>query len=283
MRAFLFVIIAGFTTFLILSSSGCVSAPEGNAGPSPSPLGSGIRLSDSDAAAIGRKIWQNECNGTVEGLTSWNKGEDFPSLGIGHFIWYVKGRPGPFKESFPQLIDYMKSHRVAMPGWVANANGSPWTSRQVFLSEQNSPQMKELRRFLANTVSEQTGFIVQRLENALPAMKSATSNKGDRKRLDANFYAVAKSRSGVYALIDYVNFKGEGIKQEEKYKGQGWGLRDVLLEMKPNSKGQAAANEFSEAAKRVLRRRVANSPKSRGESRWQAGWMNRCESYKHGI
>ncbi len=283
MRIFLFGIIAGFTLFLIFSSVGCVSTPDGNAGPSPSPDGSGIRLSDSDAAAIGRKIWQNECNGTIEGLTSWNKGEDFPSLGIGHFIWYVKGRPGPFKESFPQLIKYMKSRGVAMPGWVASANGSPWTSRQVFLAEQNSPQMKELRRFLADTVSVQTGFIVQRLENALPAMKSVTSNKADRDRLQSNFYAVAKSSSGVYALIDYVNFKGEGIKPEEKYKGQGWGLRDVLLEMKSNSGGRAAANEFSEAAKRVLRRRVANSPPSRGESRWLAGWMNRCESYKKGF
>lgn len=284
MRGFLFGIITGVTIFLVLSSTGCSTTPEEeSADPSPVPGGSGIRLSDADAAAIGRKIWQNECNGTVEGLTSWNKGEDFPSLGIGHFIWYVKGRPGPFKESFPQLIAYMKNRAVDMPGWVANAKGSPWTSRQVFLTEQNSPQMKELRHFLSNTVKHQTGFIVQRLENALPAMKSATSNKSDRERLQANFYAVAKNRSGVYALIDYVNFKGEGIKPEEKYKNQGWGLRDVLLEMKANSGGQAAANEFSEAAKRVLRRRVANSPPSRGESRWLAGWMNRCESYKQGI
>ena len=53
-----------------------------------------IHLSRTDAAAIGSKIWQNECGGTVSGLTSWNAGEDFPSLGIGHFIWYVAGRRG---------------------------------------------------------------------------------------------------------------------------------------------------------------------------------------------
>ncbi|MEM7602542.1 MAG: hypothetical protein AAF357_14135, partial [Verrucomicrobiota bacterium] len=84
-------------------------------------------------------------------------------------------------------------------------------------------------------------------------------------------------------LIDYVNFKGEGVKAEEKYKGQGWGLRDVLLAMGKTSGGQESANEFSEAAKRTLQRRIQNSPPERGESRWNAGWMNRCESYKHGI
>src|SRR5262245_43382547 len=42
-------------------------------------------LSSAEAMRIGRKIWQNECNGTVAGLTAWNSGENFASLGIGHF------------------------------------------------------------------------------------------------------------------------------------------------------------------------------------------------------
>jgi len=269
---------------VILAIGGCVAVDSSADAPSPSaPAGTGVTLTDSDAATIGKKIWKNECNGTVEGLTSWNAGEDFPSLGIGHFIWYVKGRPGPFAESFPQLIAYMNQRGVNMPGWVAKADGSPWTSRSRFLAEQNSPQMKELRTFLANTVSIQTGFIVQRLEQALPKMKAITSKAAEKQRLHDNFYKVASTRTGVYALIDYVNFKGEGVKPEERYNGQGWGLRDVLLEMKPTSGGQAAANEYSEAAKRVLSRRIANSPSSRGETRWKAGWMARCESYKHGI
>ncbi len=269
---------------LVLINFGCVAVDTSADVPASSAAtGSGVKLSDADATAIGKKIWKNECNGTVEGLTSWNAGEDFPSLGIGHFIWYVKGRPGPFAESFPQLIAYMKQRGVAMPRWVAEADGSPWISRSRFLAEQNAPQMKELRTFLANTVPVQTGFIVQRLEQALPKMKAATSNAADKQRLHDNFYKVASTRTGVYALIDYVNFKGEGIKPEERYNGQGWGLRDVLLEMKPTPGGQAAANEYSEAAKRVLSRRIANSPSSRGESRWKAGWMTRCESYKHGI
>ncbi|MEX2580527.1 MAG: hypothetical protein WD342_15820 [Verrucomicrobiales bacterium] len=269
------------TLGFILAFAGCVSVDSSARTPS---VGAGIDLNQKDAEAIGRKIWQNECNGTVEGLTSWNEGEDFPSLGIGHFIWYVPGRRGPFEESFPPLIDYMEGRGVRnIPQWVADAEGSPWGSRREFLADQNSPRMKELRQFLADTVPEQTGFIVRRLERALPKMKEATRSEGDRKRLEENFYKVASTRTGVYALIDYVNFKGEGVNPEERYQGQGWGLRDVLLEMKGTEGGRASANEFSEAAKRVLQRRVANSPPERGESRWTAGWMNRCESYKHGF
>jgi len=243
---------------------------------------SGITLSESDARAIGRKIWENECNGTVEGLTTWNAGEDFPSLGIGHFIWYVEGRPGPFDESFPKLLAYMKRRNVDMPAWLAEANGSPWNSRSEFLARQNSARMKELRSFLVDTVPEQTGFLVQRLERALPKMKAATE-ASERARLEENFYEVASTRTGVYALMDYVNFKGEGVKPEERYREQGWGLRDVLLEMGDTPGGRAAVAEFSEAAKRVLNRRIDNAPSERGESRWRKGWMNRCESYKHGF
>jgi hypothetical protein len=265
---------------LVFGLIGCKTL---DSSPIPTPTGSGIRLSDADVAAIGRKIWQNECAGTIEGLTSWNAGEDFPSLGIGHFIWYIDGRPGPFQESFPPLITYMQQKGTPVPGWVASAKGSPWKSRSEFLAAQSTPQMKEMRQFLANTVSVQTSFIVLRLEQALPKMQGETSGEADKARLRENFYKMAESRTGLYSLIDYVNFKGEGIKAEEKYKGQGWGLRDVLLEMGPNAGGQTSAHEFSEAAKRVLQRRIKNSPAERGESRWSAGWMNRCETYKHGI
>lgn len=275
------------TNLSMVFVAGCVS-PNLPLNPSPTGLppadhGGKIFLNAIDAEAIGKKIWRNECAGTIEGLTTWNKGEDFPSMGIGHFIWYVEGRSGPFDESFPKLIGYLETKQVRVPQWVINATGSPWQSRTEFDHAKNSPQMRELRQFLANTVIDQTNFIVLRLEEALPKMKAATKDASDRERLEENFYKVASSRTGIYALIDYVNFKGEGIKAEEKYNGVGWGLRDVILEMGRTSDGQAAAEEFSEAAKRTLKRRIINSPPSRGESRWEAGWMNRCESYKHGF
>lgn len=274
----------GFFVAALCIVPGCKSIDVPAAPGGGLPSGSRITLSEADAAAIGRKIWQNECAGTVEGLTSWNAGEDFPSLGIGHFIWYVPGRPGPFKESFPPLIAYMKERGVpGMPQWLAEAKGCPWPSRDAFLRDQQSPRMKELRQFLANTVSAQTGYIVRRLELSLPQMENATPDAASRERLRKNFHLMASSRNGLYALIDYVNFKGEGIKPEERYQGQGWGLRDVLIEMGDLPADAPVPHAFSAAAARVLQRRVKLSPPERGESRWLEGWVNRCETYKRGI
>lgn len=53
-------------------------------------------LSDADYRWIGSRIYQNEALGKAEYLTHWNEGEDFPSLGIGHFIWFPKGIDAPF-------------------------------------------------------------------------------------------------------------------------------------------------------------------------------------------
>src|SRR6266481_9746300 len=36
-----------------------------------------ITLSHGDILRIGKRVWQNECNGTISGLTAWNQGEDF--------------------------------------------------------------------------------------------------------------------------------------------------------------------------------------------------------------
>lgn len=265
---------------IILGIVGCTSTPAPSSSPRATPTVKRINLSDADRRMIGQKIWDNECGGSIAGLTTWNEGEDFPSLGIGHFIWYVKGRPGPFEESFPGMISYLVAEGVNVPRWIVDSRGSPWRSRSEFKAAKNSQRMRQLRELLAATVGEQTGFIIRRLERSLDSMKAATA-PADRPRLESNFFALANNRSGMYALIDYVNFKGEGISGTEKYRNQGWGLRDVLIEMDPG--GSPPHHRFSDAAKSVLRRRVANSPPGRGESRWLQGWMNRCESYREGL
>jgi hypothetical protein len=53
----------------------------------------------------------------------------------------------------------------------------------------------------------------------------------------------------------------------------------VLVSMKDVPSGQPAAAEFAASAKRMLGRRIDNSPPDRGESRWREGWFNRCNTY----
>ena len=74
-------------------------------------------LPPSDLEAIGRRVWQNEAAGKVEGLADWNSGEAFASLGIGHFIWYPPGPKGPFEESFPGLVRFLSERGAPPPDW----------------------------------------------------------------------------------------------------------------------------------------------------------------------
>ena len=242
-----------------------------------------VSLSHSDALKIGKRVWQNECNGTVAGLTSWNQGEDFASLGIGHFIWYPKGRRGPFEESFPKVVSFISSRGAKLPAVLLDAgagNACPWNSRAEFVRAQHSVEMNQLRRFLADTIDLQAEFLVARLEAALPKML-AEAAPTDRLKVQQQIERLTKTPQGSYALVDYVNFKGEGVLHSERYQGQGWGLLQVLEAMHGNSEAEAA-DEFARAATGVLTRRVHNSPSERHESQWLTGWLRRVNSYNGG-
>lgn len=245
-----------------------------------SAIGAPINLSPAESMRIGRKIWQNECNGTVAGLTSWNAGENFASLGIGHFIWYPKGVRGPFDESFPELASFAASRGAKLPQVVlANRNsGCPWSTKAEFTAAANSAEMKELRQFLADTVPMQAEFLVQRLQKALPKM-TAEAPAAERANIERQFERVASTPQGCYALVDYVNFKGEGVLETERYKGAGWGLLQVLQGMSGTGNGPTAAREFGASAAKVLTQRVENSPSERNERRWLAGWLQRVKTY----
>lgn len=234
-------------------------------------------LSAAQKTAIGRKIWQNECAGTVAGLTTWNDGEEFPSLGIGHFIWYPAGRKGRFAESWPPFVTFAKQRGVTLPP-VASEPASPWRTKAEFTRDFNSRRMTGLRDWLAANVAVQTDFIIARSQAALPKIL-ATAPVAQRARIAANYRKVGTTPNGAYALIDYVNFKGDGSVESERYRGQGWGLLQVLAGMREVPAGQPAAVEFAASAKRMLSRRIANSPPERGEKRWEAGWHNRCATY----
>jgi hypothetical protein len=231
-----------------------------------------MALSDKQATEIGRRIWKNECAGTVSGLTSWNSGENFASLGIGHFIWYPAGQRGPFEESFPGLARFLKVNGQPVKDWMLGP--CPWKTRAEFLGDANGRQLTELRALLAGTVPLQARYAAMRLDSALPKMLAATP-AGGRAKVEANFKRVAAEPLGYYALMDYVNFKGEGTNPSERYQGAGWGLLQVLMNMEPGP----ALDSFSHSADEVLMLRVKNSPPERNEAKWLPGWRSRLKTY----
>jgi hypothetical protein len=226
-------------------------------------------LSDAELSKIGHRIWVNECDGTVAGLTSWNNGENFASLGIGHFIWVPRGVSVPFEESFPDLVRFFHSQDVKTPDWLSGP--CPWSSRREFQQDQQSPRMKTLRNLLVQTLPQQAEFLARRMRESLPKMLAVAK---DPVRVRANFGHLSASSAGTFALIDYVNFKGEGTLATERYRGEGWGLLQVLEAMRGSN-----VADFSTAAAKVLTRRVQNAPAARHEERWLPGWKNRVARY----
>jgi len=241
-----------------------------------------IQVSHEEALEIGVKIWYNECGGTVSGLTSWNRGEDFASLGIGHFIWYPADRHHTYSESFQQLLKYMQEQGVVVPYWLQGVGdwepSNPWNNREKFLTAQNSARMQELRQFLSDTIPIQTQFMVNRMERALPKMLESVPEE-ERPYIRHQFYSIAREPLGVYVLVDYVNFKGIGVTENETYDIHGWGLLEVLEEMKFAPAYMTTLQSFAWSANRVLTRRVANALPYHDETKWLDGWRNRLKTY----
>lgn len=238
-----------------------------------------ISITKRELNSVAERIFKNEAGGQKSNLVHWNNGENFPSLGIGHFIWYKKEQKGAFEESFPQLVKYFKSKNIKLPKILEENEYAPWKDREELmrLKAEGNKDIEELTEFLYNTKDIQIEFIYKRLEASLGKMLKVAKDKENVKR---QFYRVANSPNGLYPLIDYVNFKGEGIKPSENYNGEGWGLLQVLENMKGTKKGNEALVEFSDSAKFVLQRRVNNSDPARNEKKWLQGWFNRCDTYK---
>jgi hypothetical protein len=229
-------------------------------------------VTDQQAEEIGLRIWENEGKKKQEFLTWWNEDEGFASMGICHFIWYPQRDRGPYEETFPALLRFMEKQGVVLPAWLHNHPPCPWADRKEFMNQFESPQMHELRVFLFRTKNVQVQFIVDRFRNSLHGLLSTPEVKKQFLRLMA-------LRNGPYILLDYHNFKGSGTSTTERYKGVGWGLLQVLEEMDRQNNDDPADLSFRKAAKTVLERRVANSPKERNEQRWLPGWLSRLKTY----
>ncbi|SEA49653.1 hypothetical protein SAMN05660964_01730 [Thiothrix caldifontis] len=235
-------------------------------------------LSSVELQVIGDQIFKNEGGGDISKLVHWNDGEDFASMGIGHFTWYPAGRNARFGSTFPELLSYMQSRGVQVPAWLPR-EGSPWRSKGELMQAKNTPQVQELQHFLYQTRLLQVQFIVDRTRRAMPKLVNNTPDQL-RPHVINNLNAVANTPGGWYALIDYTNFKGEGLSRSGGYNGQNWGLLQVLEDMRPSRPGEQALHEFADAAMRVLERRVRNSPPANNERRWLAGWSSRVNTYR---
>lgn len=235
-----------------------------------------IKLSNQEIKNIADKIFKNECGCSTEKLTWWRDGEDFASLGIGHFIWYPKNGEQIYKETFPGLIKFIEAEGKKVPEFLKLY--CPWNTREEFFKDIDSKKMKELRKLLLNTFDLQTKFIIQRVQTSWPHIVNKAEPK-KRNHIKKQFNRISSAPGGMYAIIDYINFKGEGFKSDEKYNNKGWGLLQVLENMQGTENGKKAMEDFVKSAEETLEIRVKNSPAQKQEDRWLQGWKNRVRTY----
>ncbi|MGC9385306.1 MAG: hypothetical protein ACP5D0_00025 [Hydrogenovibrio sp.] len=263
------------------------------AAPAPSAL-LASQATTVDFNWVAARIEQNETGGKEAYLTFWSDNEPFPSFGIGHFIWIPKGVTVPFQQTFPQMVAYVSARQPA-PDWLRTLNPfqPPWPDRHAFYQAWSEPSLSELRQWLAETKGLQAQFIYRRLLSQLDAAWLQMT-AAHQRQVSQRIAVLSSEPRGVFALIDYANFKGVGLNAQERYLGEGWGLLDVLLAMpstpselsgasdaKPVSSEafSAALRAFVESATSRLRLRVKLSPRDRNEQRWLPGWETRLARY----
>jgi hypothetical protein len=226
-------------------------------------------LTREDMDAIGEQIYLSETGGKPENLAFWSPKEAFPSLGIGHFIWFPQGcgpctRFGSGAGPFLGLAEHLRSQGVALPEFVfSNGGFPPWGSRQGFLND--TDRVLQLRAALESSKGEQAQYIIEGNMGKLSNLA-----QGNRDVLVPRMEKVLNSKGGAFLLVDYINFKGEGAAGNQN----GWGLRQVLEAMQENPD---TADAFADAADAVLDNRVANNP---ADGQFSAGWRVRTDRYR---
>lgn len=238
--------------------------------------------SSAPLSAIGRKIWLNESSGHREKLVWWNAGEDWVSVGIGHFIWYPQQQKKyPFEETFPAFLKFAQKRGRKLPPFIAISGdfSCPWHHRADFMNKRYDTEMIQLRNFLESTFDLQIQFIAKRLQEALPYILASCHSLEQQKKAQYYFNTLSSTPDGLYCLLDYSNFKGMGTNAQERYKGKGWGLTQVLETIDEQAFEENGPRAFAQAAQKLLDERVNNAPPERFEAQWLPGWKNRLATY----
>lgn len=245
----------------------------------------GLTLNKAQANNIAKKIWLNEGSGIKSKLVWWNKGEEFASVGIGHFIWFTKAKPMWFWEAFPPMLEFIISRGAKPPRWLKTQKHCVWNSYKEWkrAKKKNSKKMRELTAFMDTTKGLQAKFMLHRLNMSFPKILIYAKTRGQGDIVEQNYNRLLYdikgriSAQGAYILIDYINFKGDGINKGERYQGKGWGLYQVLTRM--NLKDKNPYRAFAKAAKTVLDRLTKIAPPKRNLKRFKKGWFNRIDTY----
>ncbi len=192
-------------------------------------------------------------------LLRWDA-RGFLYLGASEAIWYpdIPAGEKKFLEDWPTLRSELQKRGFSIPTLALGP--SPWRSGEELeadlanLTKEDSQiinpaertrkrELEELLTFLKreDVIKVEYTLLIDRLERALDPQSEtylfANLPPGKGAIMEKNFRELASLQDslghplGLYALVDYCNFKGEGIAAAEHYNTQAWGLSELLFEM----------------------------------------------------
>ena len=287
------------------------------------PLSSPLISEISFLKKLSEALYKNEADCKNHNLTHWGKHEEFPSLGLPHAIWYGKTTSKKYQEQFPELIGYIRknlklSEQISWPAILQKSPlpPAPWASQAEFaeikkislaiedvkdslqlttIQKKQSALYKdayalfELRNFLSNPriLQLQAQFVIEKTFLSLHRILAASHSESPEgaQLLYRKIQFLLNSPEGVLSVVDYLNFKGEGLKPSERTTigKHPWGLKTVLETM-PTSDLANVNTHFTQAALCSLQRVAhysgsADSPTQLQRYAWlNGGWKTRIES-----
>lgn len=238
-----------------------LEAPAETGRSSPPAATANTTLEPGQRTKLINYIAQNEFAGNWRNSVDWNTKESFPSLGMGHYIWYPIGKRGPFEESFPQFIKFakQKNPNLQFPDLLnVDANGNippaPWATKSAFVSAKEGGQLDPLIQFLQREDIKQL-----QLDFQMEKLKEFSSSISDPK--EKQLLSELKSTpNGLALLIHYRIFKGDGMTTSERYthqgKTHGWGLKQVIEEASKSAQNGSALEKVKDSALKLLTNRA---------------------------
>ncbi len=292
------------------------------------PLSSPLISQTTFLQKLSEALYKNEADCKNHNLTHWGKNEEFPSLGLMHAIWYGKSSSKKYAEQFPELIRYLRKNlkvsdqQISWPELLQKnpLAPAPWASQaefakikkvslaiegvkesaQLALIQKNQAALYkdaytlfEIRHFLSNPkiLQLQAQFVIEKTFLSLHRILAASHRESptETQLLYRKIQLLLSSSEGVLSIVDYLNFKGEGLKPSERtpLEKYPWGLKTVLEimpAMDPADASQQPNVQFTQAALCSLQRMAYHSGTADSKDQLQryawlnGGWKTRIES-----
>lgn len=217
-----------------------------------------VQISQGDFDAIKEKAtvgyqfqvgWEDNYDGTHMDIKGY--------VSMGGSLWYGEKTRLNYTEDWPTVAKALKDNGVTLldgkplPDWIQG--GCPWANQEELTAalQPGSPYYDDIQS-LQQTLSTDSKAIDilfrfgkwKRFLTALDPYSDATDHyifgnatPGDAPLLADRLNAIAAVRDdaghplGLYALMDYDNWKGEGTSITEIHNTQHWGLQSVLRNM----------------------------------------------------